>query len=71
NAFQKPVRHNDKGLAAASVVRLWREVNKLTKAYNLNLGLTAMDLTDSWEGETVASLDKLIGQSLSAAREKN
>ena len=73
NAFQKPVWHrgHENGLAAASVVRLQEEVNKLTEAYSLNLGLRVMDLTKVWEGETVASLDKLIGQSLSAAREKN
>ncbi|MCY4331325.1 MAG: type I-E CRISPR-associated protein Cas7/Cse4/CasC [Cyanobacteria bacterium MAG CAR1_bin_15] len=73
NAFQKPVWHrgHENGLAAASVVRLQEEVNKLTEAYSLNLGLRVMDLTKVWEGNTVASLDELIGQSLSAAREKN
>ena len=67
NAFQKPVWHTEHkhGLAAASVVRLQSHLNTLTKAYSLNLGLIAMDLTGSWEGDTVASLDQLIGQSLS------
>ncbi len=73
NAFQKPVWHTEHkhGLAAASVVRLQSHLNTLTKAYSLNLGLIAMDLTGSWEGDTVASLDQLIGQSLSTIQEKN
>lgn len=73
NAFQKPVRPTEhkNGLAAASVVRLQNEVNKLTEAYSLKLGLRVMDLTNGWDGEKVASLNELIGQSLSAAREKN
>lgn len=73
NAFQKPVWHRDheKGLAAASVEKLQNHLNKLTEAYNLNLGLMAMDLTDAWEGSTIASLDQLIEQSLAAIQEKN
>ncbi len=73
NAFQKPVWHRDheKGLAAASVEKLQNHLNKLTEAYNLNLGLMAMDLTDAWEGSTIESLDQLIEQSLVAIQEKN
>lgn len=73
NAFQKPVWHRDheNGLAAASVEKLQNHLNKLTEAYNLNLGLMAMDLTDAWEGSTIASLDQLIEQSLTAIQEKN
>lgn len=73
NAFQKPVWHRDhgNGLAAASVKELQNHLNKLTEAYNLNLGLMAMDLTDAWEGSTIGSLDHLIEQSLTAIQEKN
>ena len=73
NAFQKPVWHRDheKGLAAASVEKLQSHLNRLTEAYNLTLGLKAMDLTGAWNGDNVASLDQLIEQSLAAIQEKN
>ena len=71
NAFQKPVWHgeHDNGLAAASVARLQSQIDTLTKAYNLDLGLMAMDLTGAWKGETVPSLDQLIEESCAAMQE--
>ena len=73
NAFQKHVWHSEhkNGLAAASVTRLQGHLNTLVKAYNLNLELMVMDLTDAWEGSTIASLDQLIEQSLAAIQEKS
>ena len=71
NAFQKPVWHggHSNGLAAASVARLQEEVGNLTKAYSLDLGLKAMDLTGGWEGDTTPSLDQLIQESCTAMQE--
>lgn len=71
NAIEKPVWHGEHsdGLAAASVARLQKHVGVLTSAYGLDLGLTVMDTTGAWVGDTIATLDDLINVVMVAAKE--
>jgi len=72
NAVEKPVwvGEHPNGLSAASVIRLQQHATTLANAYGLDLGLRVMDTTGTWEGPTVASLDELISQSITAVTER-
>ena len=48
------------GVVAGSVARLEAHAEQMEKAYGLNLNMRAMDLTGTWTGTTVDSLDALI-----------
>jgi hypothetical protein len=62
NAFQRPVGTNEMrdGLVHASVRKLEAHAGKLSTAYGLELGLRALDLTGTWQGNSVTSLDELV-----------
>jgi CRISPR system Cascade subunit CasC len=62
NAFQRPVGTNEMrdGLVQASVKKLEAHAGQLSSAYGLKLGLRALDLTGTWQGNSVTSLDALV-----------
>jgi len=62
NAFQRPVGTNEMrdGLVHASVKKLEAHAGQLSSAYGLKLGLRALDLTGTWQGNSVTSLDALV-----------
>lgn len=68
NAFQRPVGNGElkEGLVPASVKRLEEHAEQLSSAYGLELGLRALDLTGTWTGESVTSLDALVNSVMEA-----
>jgi CRISPR system Cascade subunit CasC len=62
NAFQRPVGTSEMrdGLVHASVKKLEAHAGQLSSAYGLELGLRALDLTGTWQGDSVTSLDALV-----------
>ena len=71
NAYQRPISNALRnggdgpselagGIVAGSVARLNAHADQMEKAYGLNLNMRAMDLTSTWNGSTVDSLDALI-----------
>lgn len=62
NAFEKPVHpgEHEAGITAASVCRLEQALNRYAGAYGISPCLSALDLTDAWQGERKASMTELL-----------
>ncbi len=62
NAFEKPVHpgEHEAGITAASVCRLEQTLSRYANAYGVSTRMSALDLTDAWQGERKASMAELL-----------
>ena len=62
NAFEKPVHpsEHEAGITAASVCRLEQALGRYASAYGVSARMSALDLTDAWQGERTASMSDLL-----------